>query len=129
MLHQRLKALLKELHISQRQFAMKINIDPGYFSRIIQGKVNPPDRILLLIENIFQVNRNWLEKGEGEMFVDKGVSLAKKQVLEAIDTLSDEQVYAVSSFIQYLTANTANNEADHEDNHQTHSHPENHERQ
>lgn len=110
MLHQRLKALLEELHISQRQFAMKINLDPGYFSRIMQGKVNPPDRILLLIENIFQVNRNWLEKGEGEMFTDKGVSLAKKQVLEAIDTLSDEQVYAVSSFIQYLTAN---HETDH----------------
>ncbi|MCI8336905.1 MAG: helix-turn-helix transcriptional regulator [Peptococcaceae bacterium] len=124
MLHQRLKALLKELHISQRQFAMKINIDPGYFSWIIQGKVNPPDRILLLIENIFQVNRNWLEKGEGEMFIDKGVSLAKKQVLEAIDTLSDEQVYAVSSFIQYLTANTVNNEADHDAPSQTYHHPE-----
>lgn len=110
MLHQRLKSLLEALHISQRQFAMKINLDPGYFSRIIQGKVNPPDRILLLIENIFQVNRNWLEKGEGEMFVDKGVSLAKKQVLEAIDTLSDEQVYAVSSFIQYLTSS---HESDH----------------
>ena len=65
MLHQRLKTLLAELHISQRQFAMKINLDPGYFSRIIQGKVSPPDRILLLIENIFHVNRNWLEKGEG----------------------------------------------------------------
>lgn len=110
MLHQRLKDLLAELHISQRQFAMKINIDPGYFSRIIQGKVQPPDRILLLIENIFHVNRNWLEKGEGEMFADQGVSLAKKQVLEAIDTLSDDQVYAVSSFIQYLTAN---NDTDH----------------
>ncbi len=114
MLHQRLKTLLAELHISQRQFAMKINLDPGYFSRIIQGKVSPPDRILLLIENIFHVNRNWLEKGEGEMFIDQGVSLAKKQVLEAIDTLSDEQVYAVSSFIQYLTAS---HDADHDNQH------------
>ncbi len=106
MLHERLKVLLQELHISQRQFAMKINLDPGYFSRIMQGKVKPPDRILLLIENVFQVNRNWLEKGEGEIFAAEGVSLAKKQVLEAINTLSDEQVYAVSSFIKYLRTNT-----------------------
>ena len=52
MIHERLKILLKELGISQRQFALAINLDPGYFSRIIQGKVTPPDRILLLLSLI-----------------------------------------------------------------------------
>lgn len=102
MISDRLKILLKELNISQRQFAIKINLDPGYFCKIIQGKVNPPDRILLLIENVFRVNKRWLENGEGEIFSNQGISLAKRQVLEAIDTLSDEQVHAVSSFIKYL---------------------------
>lgn len=103
MICKRLRTLLNELNISQRQFAMKINLDPGYFSRIMQGKVTPPDRILLLIENVFNVNKAWLESGEGEIFSNQGVSLAKKQVLEAVDTLTDEQVNAVSSFIKYLT--------------------------
>ena len=103
MICERLKILLNELNISQRQFAIKINLDPGYFSRIIQGKVNPPDRILLLIENVFNVNKDWLENGQGEIFSNQGISLAKKQVLESIDSLSDEQVNAVSSFIKYLT--------------------------
>lgn len=102
MIHERLKVLLKELGMSQRQFAKKINLDAGYFSRIVQGKVRPPDRILLLIENIFQVNKKWLESGEGEMFSHQGMSIAKKQVLESIDILNDAQVKAVSSFIQYL---------------------------
>lgn len=82
---------------------MKINLDAGYFSRIMQGKVTPPDRILLLIENVFNVNKKWLEDGEGEIFSTQGASLAKKQVLESIDALNDEQVNAVSSFIKYLT--------------------------
>lgn len=82
---------------------MKINLDAGYFSRIIQGKVNPPDRILLLIENVFNVNRDWLENGQCEIFSNQGISLAKKQILESIDSLNDEQVNAVSSFIKYLT--------------------------
>ncbi len=103
MINERLKVLLKELDISQRQFALKINLDAGYFSRIIQGKVNPPDRILLLIENVFNVNKDWLEHGEGDIFSNQGISLAKKQILESIDTLNDEQVNAVSSFIKYLT--------------------------
>lgn len=103
MIHERLRILLKELDISQRQFAMKIHLDTGYFSKIIQGKVNPPDRILLLIENVFNVNKDWLENGQGEIFSNQGISLAKKQVLESIDSLNDEQVNAVSSFIKYLT--------------------------
>ena len=105
MICDRLKILLYELNISQRQFAIKINLDPGYFSRIIQGKVNPPDRILLLIENVFNVSKDWLENGQGEIFSDQDMPLAKKQVLESIDYLSDEQVNAVSSFIKYLTEN------------------------
>lgn len=103
MIGERLKILLKELGISQRQFAMKINLDAGYFSRIMQGKVNPPDRILLLIENVFHVNKNWLEHGEGDIFSAQGISLAKKHVLESIEALNDEQVNAVSAFIKYLT--------------------------
>lgn len=103
MICDRLKILLNELNISQRQFAMKINLDAGYFSKIMRGKVNPPDRILLLIEKVFHVNKDWLENGRGEIFSNQGISLAKKQVLESIDILSDEQVNAVSSFIKYLT--------------------------
>lgn len=106
MICERLQILLKELNISQRQFAKKINLDAGYFSRIVHGKVNPPDRILLLIENIFHVNKDWLENGQGEIFSNQGISLAKKQILESINSLSDEQVKAVSSFIKYLTENS-----------------------
>lgn len=106
MISERLRILLKELDMSQRQFAMKINLDAGYFSKIIQGKVNPPDRILLLIENVFNVNKSWLENGEGEIFSTQGISLAKKQILEIINTLNDEQVNAVSSFLKYLTENS-----------------------
>lgn len=106
MICERLQILLKELNISQRQFARKINLDAGYFSRIVHGKATPPDRILLLIENIFHVNKDWLENGQGEIFSNQSVSLAKKQILESINSLSDEQVEAVSSFIKYLTENS-----------------------
>ncbi len=82
---------------------MKIKIDAGYFSRILQGKVNPPNRILLLIENVFNVNKDWLENGQGEMFSTKGISLEKRQIIEIIESLNDEQINAVSSFIKYLT--------------------------
>lgn len=102
MLCDRLKILLKELNISQRQFAMKIDLDPAYFSRILKGTATPPKRILLLIESVFNVNKQWLEEGKGEIFSNHGLSLAKKQILETIETLSDEQIQVVSAFIKYI---------------------------
>ena len=103
LIHERLKQLLEELNLSQRQFSRKINLDPGYFSRIVQGKVHPPDRILLLIENVFHINKNWLERGEGPIFADDGSSTIKKHLYELISQLTDEQANAVSAFIRYLT--------------------------
>ena len=102
MINERLKILLKRLGLSQRQFALRINLDPGYLSRILQGKVIPSTRILLLISSVFQVNRRWLETGEGEIFSASGVSVLKQQLLSAIDMLDDEQVKATLSFIKYL---------------------------
>lgn len=102
MISDRLKTLLEKLNLSQRQFALKINVDPGYFSRIMNDKATPNDRILLLIETVFNVNKQWLETGDGEIFKNPIDSLAKKQILESIDVLNDEQVNAVSSFIKYL---------------------------
>lgn len=97
-----LKLLINELGISQRQFALKINLDPGYLSRILQGKVIPPERILLLIENVFNVNHKWIVTGEGETFSTQGISLIKKQIAETIDSLDDRQVEALKAFLKYL---------------------------
>lgn len=102
MINERLKTLIKELKLSQRQFALKIGLDPGYLSRILQGKSIPPERILLLIENVFSVNKLWLEKGEGEIFSYQGTSLAKKQILETIDTLDEQQIVSLRAFLKFL---------------------------
>ena len=46
-----------------------------------------------------------LEELNGEQDISINPSPVKKQVLESIDTLNDEQINAVSSFIKYLTEN------------------------
>ena len=102
MMHMRLKALIQKLGISQRQFAQEIHLDPGYLSRILQGKNEPPERILLLIEKTFHVNHDWLMHGQGHMFSSFDVLLKKQRVLELIETLDENQIQAVTAFLEYL---------------------------
>lgn len=102
MISDRFKILLDELGISQRQFALKMNIDPGYISKIVNGKAEPSDKILLLVEKIFGVNKEWLESGEGEIFSSTEISAVKKELFQLIDKLSDDEAEAVIAFIRYL---------------------------
>lgn len=103
MLRERLLILLKQLNLSQRQFAEGICLDPGHFSRIIQDKAIPSKRILLLIENIYHVNRMWLETGEGPIFNHNDDPHCQKgEILRIIDTLNESQIHSTLVFLKYL---------------------------
>ena len=39
----------------------------------------------------------------GRNFLNSGMSLAKRQILETVEAMDDQQVLAVASFIKYLT--------------------------
>lgn len=100
---ERLQLLLNKLGLSQRQFAEGIRLDPGHFSRIIQGKAAPSRRILLLIERVYHVNTTWLETGEGQIFHSNDEpNWEKADVLHIIDTLDDRQIHSVLVFLKYL---------------------------
>ena len=95
-----LKQLLQTLNISQRQFAQRLYLDPGYFSKIIAGKMPLNSRLQLLIENTFKVNGEWLRTGEGDMFQVPSDSAVKSRVLDAVDKLNDSQLMLLESFIK-----------------------------
>ena len=83
--NQRFALVRKTLKMTQRDFAEKISVATGYIASMEIGdrKVNP--RIMKLVSAIFNVNINWLETGEGEMFnidaeieIDEIINLYKK---------------------------------------------------
>lgn len=99
-----LKLLLQALNMSQRQFAQALYLDPGYLSKIIQGKMPLNSRLQLLIENTFKVNGEWLRTGSGEMFQVSVDSELKSRVLNEIDKLNESQLALLETFIkQYFS--------------------------
>lgn len=66
--NERLSMARKALKLTQREFAQKISVATGFIASMEIGdrKVNP--RIMKLVSSIFNVNLQWLETGEGEMF-------------------------------------------------------------
>jgi len=66
--NERFALVRKTLKLTQREFAEKISVATGFIAcmEIGERKVNP--RIMKLVSSIFNVNLQWLETGEGEMF-------------------------------------------------------------
>jgi len=80
-INERLALVRKSLKLTQRDFAKKISVATGFIASMETGdrKVNP--RIMKLVSSIYDVNIQWLETGEGEMFY----SCSEKDIDEIID--------------------------------------------
>ena len=65
----RIKSLRQALHLSQKDFAAKINAAPSQLSAIEAGKAKPGYHFLFKTVSSISVNANWLLSGAGEMFL------------------------------------------------------------
>jgi transcriptional regulator with XRE-family HTH domain len=72
--NQRLKLIVKELNITQKDFAYKLGIQPGSLSDILRAKggMKISDAIKYKLKQSLHVNIEWLESGEGRQFLETG---------------------------------------------------------
>lgn len=63
----RIKTIRKQNHLTQREFAEKIGVTTSCVGAWEIGRFDPGRASKTLICSTFNVRREWLEKGEGEM--------------------------------------------------------------
>ena len=69
-MNERLLMLRKDLNLTQSEFAEKIQISRSHLSGLENGTRNFTERVISDICREFDVNRNWLETGIGDMYID-----------------------------------------------------------
>ncbi len=73
----RIKELMKSCGLNQTEFAEKIGMKQQNLSRILNGKANIGEGVINKILLSFDVNKEWLVSGEGEMLKSKQTSDAR----------------------------------------------------
>lgn len=112
---ERLKALRKELHLTQQEFADKIGIQRSTYAKYEVGASSPIDAVVTLICKTCNVREEWLRTGSGEMFVQRDPfdevykmvndmlwdesSELKRRLVTAILRLSPEQLRYARNWI------------------------------
>lgn len=69
-MNDRIKKLRKTLKMSQDEFAKKLGYTRGKITNIELNKTEPEEPFIDLICQVFNVNKEWITLGEGEMFAE-----------------------------------------------------------
>ena len=78
----RLKALRKALGVNQRDFCKGIYLSQGYYAQIESEVREPNSRIIELISAKYNVNKDWLKTGKGDMFSGPPPDVELEQLIE-----------------------------------------------
>lgn len=94
-MHRRLKIIRKTLGLTQVEIAKQLALDRSYYSQLETGKSPLVSRWVNLIVKLFNVNREWFETGEGEMFTTPAPASPPPTTFD-LDATVDEFVAVVA---------------------------------
>ena len=106
-LKDRIRIILDEQHIKQKDLAGAIKVTESYVSNMLKGKrCNISEALALLIEQAYGYSAQWVLTGEGERYVLKsdvpGLSPTKKRLIAEIEKMSEPELDAIKVFIDSL---------------------------
>jgi transcriptional regulator with XRE-family HTH domain len=78
----RIKTIRKTLGLSQRAFCRGIFLSQGFYAQIESGIKKANERIYELISTKYNVNKDWLLTGKGEMFSGPTPDVELEQLVE-----------------------------------------------
>lgn len=84
MISERFKQLRDELGKSQTEFGAGIGVSRSVINNIERGVTEPSDVFLNHLCVVYNVNRAWLETGEGEMFAPTTEQAETARMIESI---------------------------------------------
>lgn len=106
-LKDRIRLILDEQHMKQKDFAMAIKVTESYVSNMLKGKrCNISEALALLIEQAYGYSAQWVLTGEGDCYISKSsapdLSPAKKRLIAEIEKMSEPELDAVQVFLDSL---------------------------
>lgn len=88
------------LHLSQKEFAKKLNISGSNLSNIEIGRINLTDRVINEICDVYNINKEWLCTGEGE--IEKTLS-RDEEIFNFFNKIKDNDNVFAKRFILALS--------------------------
>ncbi len=100
---ERIAKLIEVKGMKKKEFAAVLEIDQSYVSKLVKNENEPSKSLLKNICRKFGVRREWLEHGEGEMFVRRSAAIIEQLASEY--QLDDKARRLVENFLSLTPEN------------------------
>ena len=87
--HERLKLIRNHFKLSIREFSKHIYFSHSVYGQVEYGTREPNKRIIELICSKFNVNKEWISTGKGEMFKSEPPDIRLEKILEIYNTIDN----------------------------------------
>lgn len=103
----RIKIILDDNHLKQKQLASEIGISESYVSMLLKNpNINLSQSLAALIEEKYGYNTEWILHGKEprlkQASKNKALSELHRKALSQLEKMNDEQIKAVLAFINSL---------------------------
>lgn len=103
----RIRSILQENGLKQRQFAAAVGVTDSYISKLLKDPtIHISQSLATLIEEKYGYTADWVMNGtepkRKQISKNKDLSELHQQALAKLEKMSDEQVKAVLAFIHSL---------------------------
>ncbi|MDE7130662.1 MAG: helix-turn-helix transcriptional regulator [Lachnospiraceae bacterium] len=103
----RIRQILKENKLKQKQFASVIGVTESYISKLLKDpNIRLSQSLAVLIEEKYGYNSEWVLYGNEpklkQISKDKSLSELHQKALTQLEKMNDEQVKAILAFINSL---------------------------
>ena len=86
-INERIKQVRTVLEITQVNFSKKIFVSQGSYNEIETGVRKVNDRIIQLICSQFNIDKDWLKTGKGEMFYQEKPDIGLEHLIDIYNQL------------------------------------------
>jgi transcriptional regulator with XRE-family HTH domain len=105
-LSDRVKVIIRESGMNQKEFARSINVTDSYISKLLRDESGMSNTTARLIEQLYGYSEDWIIRGKGEKrrgaLGGKISSPLKKKILMDIEQMNENELKAVHAFIETL---------------------------
>ncbi|MDR2483893.1 MAG: helix-turn-helix domain-containing protein [Treponema sp.] len=102
-LSDRIRNIIKESGLNQKEFAKKINVTDSYISKLLRGYSGMSNTTAFLIEELYGYSKDWILHGLEPKMSRKNTSREltplKRKIITDIEQMTQEELKAVYTYI------------------------------
>jgi len=104
-LSDRIRTIVDEIGISQKNFAKSINVTDSYISKLVRDETGMSTNTAMVIEQLYGYSKEWILRGKDpKMLTGRSHKLTglQRKIIMDVEEMNENELRAVLAFIETL---------------------------